>query len=131
MGGRGRKAVVLVLLVAVVAVIVVVLVQRRPEPLACKPLVVFYSGFASQTKETLLWELCENYARAGVTKRCLPYSEDGVDMVVAHWNSTPAKTPIVLIGHSWGGDTAYEVAEQLPPVMAPTLVTLDPVGGQA
>ena len=38
--------------------------------------------------------------------------------------------PIVLIGHSWGGDTAAQVARNMSPEICNlTLITLDPVSG--
>ena len=126
-----RVGLVWVLGVAGVALISAVLLLPRTEPVACKPLVVFYGGFGSQTKENLLWEVCQEYSKPGVRKQCLAYSADGTDFIVDYWKSTPGETPIVLVGHSWGGDTAYTVAEQLPQNMAPTLITLDPVGGRA
>lgn len=99
------------------------------EPvMACSPLVVFYSGFGSQKKNALLWKLCKEYNRSGVTKRCLDWPNDETKHIIEHWNSTSAPTPIVLVGHSWGGDTAYKVSRKLHEKMRPTLITLDPVG---
>jgi len=52
------------------------------------------------------------------------------DFIKEHRDSTSLKTSIILIGYSYGGDTAYDVAESLPSRYAPTLITLDPVGKQ-
>ena len=43
------------------------------------------------------------------------------------WSYSEGRTPIILIGHSWGGETAYKVARRLPEDYRPLLVTLDPV----
>jgi len=39
----------------------------------------------------------------------------------------PDGAPVTLIGHSWGGDTAAQVALNLPKRIT-TLITVDPVG---
>ena len=96
--------------------------------LACEPLVVFYSGFSSQLKGNLLWKLCQRYSKPGVTKHCVSWQDDDTGFIKEHWRSTRNATPIVLVGHSYGGDTAYHVAAELPQGYAPTLITLDPVG---
>ena len=99
--------------------------------LACSPLVVFYAGFGSQKGGNLLWKLCKGYKKHGARIRCLTWTDDEIDHIIDHWNSTDEPTPVVLIGHSYGGDTAYKVADRLPKIIEPTLITLDPVGEDA
>ena len=100
---------------------------------ACKPLIVFYSGFSSKWlgKDKMLAEVCEEYERPGATIWCQSWNAPAIDWIRRHWRSTPEPTPIVLIGHSYGGDTAYDVARSLSRSMKPTLITLDPVSEDA
>ncbi|MCY4173571.1 MAG: hypothetical protein OXF25_05825 [Cyanobacteria bacterium MAG CAR3_bin_5] len=101
----------------------------------CKPIIVFYNGFFEQDRDQGLWRICNNYnAPEGATKKCRSWSRSHggyeTDFIKEHRDSTSLKTPIILIGYSYGGDTAYDVAESLPSSYAPTLITLDPVGKQ-
>ena len=105
---------------------------------SCKPLIVFYNGFFDQDSSKILgkrnfYTICNEYIpKKGATKKCLSWSKfDGgyeTDFIVDHWHSTSSEKPIVLIGYSYGGDTAYDVAGSLPKEYSPTLITLDPVG---
>lgn len=120
--------------------IMIVLLTQGGVALAqsCKPLIVFYNGFLNQDLDKLLgkrnfYSICNEYIpRQGVTKKCLSWSKIGggykTDFIVDHWDSTSKKTPVILIGYSYGGDTAYDIAESLPKSYNPTLITLDPVG---
>ena len=119
--------------------IMIILLTQGGTALAesCKPLIVFYNGFFNQDLNKLLGErnfyaVCNKYIpKKGVTKKCLSWSKMyggyETDFIVDHWRSTSSETPIVLIGYSYGGDTAYDVAESLPEKYSPTLITLDPV----
>ena len=53
---------------------------------------------------------------------------ESADLVTKHLSKFP-ESPIVLIGHSWGGSVAYEVAKQVEnAIVQPLLVTLDAAG---
>jgi pimeloyl-ACP methyl ester carboxylesterase len=58
------------------------------------------------------------------------YTWDERERVLARIAATPLETRTVLVGHSWGGDTAAQVAAALGQRGRPvdTLVTVDPVG---
>jgi pimeloyl-ACP methyl ester carboxylesterase len=58
------------------------------------------------------------------------YSHQDADRVIADLLQQPAGTRLVVIGHSWGGDTALQVANRLAQQgrRVDTLVTIDPVG---
>lgn len=99
----------------------------------CKPLIVFYNGFNDQDDNARLWRTCNDYSPPrGARKECRSWSKFyggyETDFIKDHWNSTNSETPIILIGYSYGGDTAYDIADRLPRKYQPTLITLDPVG---
>ena len=95
----------------------------------CKPLIVFYSGGLAKNLNTGLWKFCKGYKPPkGVVKRCKTWDQHENKFILNHWRGTRKRTPVVLVGHSYGGDTAYDVAGNLPRAYKPTLVTLDPVG---
>jgi hypothetical protein len=64
----------------------------------------------------------------GVTTKY--YSHEDVEQILNDIRAQPPGTRIVLVGHSWGGDTAARVAAQLGAEGRPVdlLVTVDPVG---
>ena len=67
----------------------------------------------------------------GVTTKY--YSHEDVEQILNDIRAQPPGTRIVLVGHSWGGDTAARVAAQLGAEGRPVdlLVTVDPVGNGA
>ena len=126
--------------IAAKMLIMIILLTQGGAALAesCKPLIVFYNGFLNQDLDKLLgkrnfYTTCKEYnPPKGIRKRCQSWSKIGggyeTDFIKDHWNSTSSATPIILIGYSYGGDTAYDIAKSLPKNYEPTLITLDPVG---
>ena len=114
----------------------VILTATEHPALACKPLVVFYGG-ASDTKNKHTYNVYkgrkEKYKKKGIDSLYFSHSQgkESKEAIRRHQSSARKETPVILIGHSWGGDTAYDVAKDLPDSYKTTLVTLDPVGGQA
>ncbi len=122
-------------LFASTAVIALLLIGVTPAmaSLSCKPYIVFYGGFGNTMKKNLLHRICVNYSKKGVRKRCLSWKEGEIDHIVNYWKpkQSGTYTPVVLVGFSFGGDTAYSVAKKLPRHYWPTLITLDAVGSRS
>ncbi|MBT3979776.1 MAG: hypothetical protein HOE90_00405 [Bacteriovoracaceae bacterium] len=63
------------------------------------------------------------------------YSWDQKDEMIAEIDKRHVSQPVVLVGHSYGGDTAFEMAEELNTLdhnfrQVNLMVTLDSVGGE-
>ncbi len=56
------------------------------------------------------------------------FTHDQKDLIVEYINGLSAFQPVVLVGHSYGADTAYDVVLAVPARIS-TLITIDPVGG--
>lgn len=120
---------------------VALLAVLRPDvSLACKPFIAFYGGFGDQINgllKPIAAEWRQRHKQKGWKIKYYPWHDEflwekrSIADIRNHWSSTNNKTPIILIGHSYGGDTAYTIAEELPKEYNPTLVTLDAVGRRA
>ena len=99
----------------------------------CLPLLVFYGG-AFDSKSEIVKRLARDFKRNSAGQAVIEYyahDEENVShsFVQRHLIEYP-KSPIGLIGHSYGGDTAYGVAKDWEDQIS-ILVTLDAVGGRA
>ena len=74
-----------------------------------------------------------NGVRVGSGGAIKYYSHDEAEKLLNDIRAQPPGTRIVLVGHSWGGDTAARVAAQLGAEGRPVdlLATIDPVGNGA
>ena len=91
-------------------------------------MVVIYAGFFSKTLKRGMWPFCKTYTPPnGAEKKCTTHDDYDSDDIVEHVDGNESTRPVVLIGHSYGGDTAYVVAKELPGSYELTLITLDPV----
>ena len=138
-------------------VAVVILFVAVPSAWACAPLVVFIGGFDEKpskgkgAREVWIEEM-KRYRDTGKNIKTLFFSWDSEctyffelwnrrfwnwecgtisEAISHHWNSTNKHTPIILVGYSYGGDTAYRLARWTVDHYRPLLVTLDPVGEYA
>lgn len=94
----------------------------------CRPLVVMYAGLYSKTSKRGMWPFCKSYTPPNAAeKKCTTHDDYDSDDIVEHVDGNESTRPVVLIGHSYGGDTAYVVAKELPGSYELTLITLDPV----
>ncbi len=79
----------------------------------------------------------QQYNQEGWAIKYYPWTDEfswvqrSVADIRSHRRSTKSNAPIILIGHSYGGDTAYQIAKMLPEKYKPTLITLDAVGSRA
>jgi hypothetical protein len=99
------------------------------------PLLIFYGGFRDENTQIVknLKEKIEKiYTQSPKMKYLVveyyPWDKytESINYIQNHLKNYP-NSPIVLVGHSYGGDTAYVVARSLG-AKVQLLVTLDPVG---
>ncbi|HEU0302227.1 MAG TPA: hypothetical protein VFR37_22410 [Longimicrobium sp.] len=111
---------------------------HRVDP-ACpgeaRPVVVFIGGFADALNRNVARVFCGYDAAWERThKLYFPYDGDPRairDAVVRHAGTGAEGAPVVLVGHSYGGDAAHRLADSLAAdVDVRVLVTLDPVSGE-
>ena len=110
----------------------------------CSPLVVLYGGADSSSSSGSskgLFDYCQDDYKppSGVRKRCEEWGGwrwmnwlwvwRQTRSIREYWSSN-GEPPVVLVGHSYGGDSAYEVARDLGDDIARTLITLDPVSSR-
>ena len=94
-----------------------------PEP---RPVVVFIGGFADGLNRNVVRVFCAYDAAWEHTRKLyFGYDADRAAMARAIRDSAEGG-PVVLVGHSYGGDTAYDLADSLG-ARVHLLVTLDPV----
>jgi RHS repeat-associated protein len=90
---------------------------------------IFFGGFGDSSTSHIVYDYFNKYVRAHPGQRIFYEPWDvNPSAVEALIKSEPKSDPINLIGHSYGGDTAAEIAVQLAnsrPVSV--LVTADPV----
>lgn len=106
--------------------------SARPAPSGAptpRPAVIFVGGAADsvyRTVEDYSLEFKKN--NPGLDVRF--FAHDQIGRIRGLIDSLPAGTRISLVGHSWGADTAAQVAARLGDEGRPIaeLVTIDPVG---
>ncbi len=98
----------------------------------CEPLIVMYGG-ARDERTAIMKSFAQRLKDVGDYKNLIYFHHDEQNssqaFIQAHLKAYP-QSPIILIGHSWGGDTAYGVADDWGSQID-ILVTLDAVGGRA
>ena len=104
----------------------------RAEP---KPVVVFVGGALDDINRNLLNVFCAYDARwEGTEKLYYLHSADAERVrreVLARAAAAPEPRPVVLVGHSYGGNAVYLLAQALAgDGGVRLLVTLDPVSGE-
>ena len=102
-------------------------------------LIIFFGGAGdssvSETVKTLASALQKRYRSSGLGSekvfiKYFPWDEEAAstNAVREHLKGFP-NSSIILVGHSYGGDTAFKVADKLEKdIRIRLLVTLDPVG---
>ena len=107
----------------------------------CRPLVAFLGGFAEPNFSLVFYDLLDErtwkYRDLGVDLKFFPrvsypgheevQGNEALRYVEEHLRRFP-NSPIALVGHSLGGESAYHVAKNLEPREVTMLVTLDAVG---
>ena len=99
---------------------------------AAQPVVVFIGGLADQLNRNVVRVFCAYDAAWERTQKLyFTYSSDLAEMrraILDRAVREDARAPVVLVGHSYGGDAAYRLAEALAAdSVVRLLVTLDPV----
>jgi pimeloyl-ACP methyl ester carboxylesterase len=104
----------------------------RPGITAASPTLVIFVGGGGDAKSGIVSGFEDSLAvRTELGHRGTAYfANDEQAAIIARINAEPQETRIVLVGHSWGGDTAAQAAAALGQQGRPvdTLVTVDPVG---
>jgi pimeloyl-ACP methyl ester carboxylesterase len=96
--------------------------QNAPDP---GP-VVFVGGAGDQDSAIVYGEYERfKFARPDIPSRYFSHDENRA--ISNYIKTLPDGAPVTLIGHSWGGDTAAQVALNLPKRIT-RLITVDPVG---
>lgn len=107
-----------------------------PEcPGAAGPVVVFIGGFADALNRNVVRLFCGYDAAWERTQKLyFSYDEDPRvirDAIAQRAGTGAERAPVVLVGHSYGGDAAHRLADSLAAdADVRLLVTLDPVSGQ-
>jgi pimeloyl-ACP methyl ester carboxylesterase len=104
---------------------------HRTDP-ACPgengPLVVFIGGFADGLNHNVVRIFCAYDERWERTRKLYLSHDDALERMRSLVVERAAGAPVVLVGHSLGGDAAYRLAEALrDDADVRLLVTLDPV----
>lgn len=104
----------------------------RPGITAASPTLVIFVGGGWDAKSRLVQRFQADAQQNGLLghRTSEYFAHDERDRIEARIAAEPAETRIVLVGHSWGGDTAAQVAAALGQQGRPvdTLITVDPVG---
>lgn len=103
-----------------------------PEcPGAARPLVVFIGGLADGLNRNVVRIFCAYDERWEHTRKLYLSHDDGVETMRRLILERAGGAPVVLVGHSYGGDAAHRLAEALAQdAGVPLLVTLDPVSSR-
>ncbi len=98
--------------------------QPRPQPV-----VVFVGGFLDG-ESNIVRQYASEFGLLHRDRRTQYFSHDEGAGIRRFIESLPNGTSVSLVGHSWGGNAAAEVAAALGAAGRPvdTLVTIDPVG---
>ena len=95
------------------------------------PLVVFIGGFADALNRNVARVFCAYDERWEHTRKLYLSHDEGVERLKRTVLERAAGAPIALVGHSYGGNAAYLLAEALADEAdVRLLVTLDPVSGE-
>jgi pimeloyl-ACP methyl ester carboxylesterase len=95
------------------------------------PLVVFIGGFADGFNRNVVRIFCAYDERWEHTRKLYLSHDEGVERLKRTVLESAAGAPIALVGHSYGGNAAYLLAEALADEAdVRLLVTLDPVSGE-
>jgi pimeloyl-ACP methyl ester carboxylesterase len=106
--------------------------QPRPGITAASPTLVILIGGGGDKKSGIVRGRDGREALRddlGHRERAYFFHDQATD-IMERISTTPAGTRIVIVGHSWGGDRAAQVAAELGQIGRPvdTLITIDPVG---
>jgi len=98
--------------------------RAEPDSIAKGP--VTFVGGASDRNSAIVYKEYERlkFAHPEIPSRYFAHDENSD--IENYIKSLPQGAPVTLIGHSWGGDTATQVARALPKRID-TLITVDPV----
>ncbi|GGF51382.1 hypothetical protein GCM10011611_67300 [Aliidongia dinghuensis] len=88
---------------------------------------VIFIGGAGDSGSGIVKNYAAQFARDNRDLIVQYFTHDQGDNVIAYINGLDPSAPVSVVGHSWGGDTAMEVANALPGRIS-VLVTIDPVG---
>lgn len=95
------------------------------------PLVVFVGGFADELNRNVVRIFCAYDERWERTRKMYFSHGDAVEQMARTIRERAAGAPIALVGHSYGGNAAYLLAQALADdADVRLLVTLDPVSGE-
>lgn len=95
------------------------------------PLVVFIGGFADALNRNVVRIFCAYDERWEHTRKLYFSHGDEIGQMARTIRERAAGAPVALIGHSYGGNAAYLLAEALADSAdIRLLVTLDPVSGE-
>lgn len=104
----------------------------RPGITAASPTLVIFVGGGGDAKYRNVRDFQSSRDVIGALgqRESAYFGHDEGAAIVARIANEPQETRIVLVGHSWGGDTAAQIAAALGQRGRPvdTLVTVDPVG---
>jgi hypothetical protein len=101
-----------------------------PAEAPARPTLVAFVGGAGDAKSGLVRDFQTTFGGQVPNGRSIYVPHDGRLEILRQIGDVPYGTRIVLIGHSWGGDTAARVAAELGQRGRPVdlLLTVDPVG---
>jgi pimeloyl-ACP methyl ester carboxylesterase len=106
--------------------------QAGAEPPAASPekTVIFIGGLGDELISHTVERYADNFQAA--------YPSSGVNVKYFTFDQTAAAEAyikrlgsgvrVAIVGHSWGGDTAVQIVNDLPAGRIETLLTIDPVG---
>lgn len=95
------------------------------------PVVVFIGGFADALNRNVVRIFCAYDERWERTRKLYFSHGDAIEQMARTIRERAAGAPVALIGHSYGGNAAYLLAEALADSAdVRLLVTLDPVSGE-
>lgn len=107
--------------------------EKEDKKLWKKPAVVFIPGveFFSDSGSSASYDGIRKMAESVTGARIYGWDQD--DEIIEHIKKFDKNQPVILVGHSFGGDTAHEVAEELNTLengfrKVDLLVTLDSIG---
>lgn len=113
-------------------IIIFSMASISPAYAKCEPLLVFYGGAADE-RSGIMKGFVQELKDSGAYENLLYFHHDEQNpsqaAIQGHLKLYP-RSPLILIGHSWGGNTAYGVAKDWDSEID-LLVTLDAVGGRA